>query len=64
LLHEEERASDVCRKEVVKVLYHVIRDAGQLADPGIEHPHIQSIADDGAHLFREHRSTFWSSQVD
>jgi hypothetical protein len=63
LLHQEERASDVCRKEVVKILYRVIRDACRLADSGVEHKHIQSIADDGAHLFGEQRSAVRSSQI-
>jgi hypothetical protein len=36
----------VRRKEIVKILYRVIRDACRLADSGIEHKHIQSIADD------------------
>jgi len=46
LLNQEERTSDVCHKEVVKILRRVICDARRLADSGIEHKDIQSIADD------------------
>jgi hypothetical protein len=41
----------------------LIREPSRLAGSGVEHEHIQSIADDGAHLFREQRSTLRSSQV-
>ena len=63
LLYQEERTSDVGRKEVVEILYCVIRDACRLADSGVEHEHIQSIADDGTHLFGEQRRAVRSSQV-
>ena len=41
----------------------MIRDACQLANSGVEHEHIQSIADDGAHLLGRERRTLRSSQV-
>jgi hypothetical protein len=46
LLNQKEWASDVCRKEVVKILYCVIRNWCRLADSGVAHEHIQSIACD------------------
>ena len=35
LLHQQERTSDVCREEVVKIFYRVICEACRLADSGI-----------------------------
>jgi hypothetical protein len=46
LLYQKERAANVCRKQVVKILDSVIRDARRLADSGVEHKHVQSVADD------------------
>jgi hypothetical protein len=53
LLYQEEWASDVCRKEIVKISYLAIGDARCLTDSGVKHKHIQSIANDGADLFGE-----------
>jgi single-strand DNA-binding protein len=63
LLHQEERASDVGRKEVVKILHCVIHNMCRLADSGVEHQHIQPIADNGAHLFGEQRCAVRSAEV-
>ncbi len=58
LLYQEERASDVCCEEVIKVLYRVICDACGLADAGVGYEDIQSVADDGANLLGELCCTF------
>jgi hypothetical protein len=63
LLHQKERAANVGRKQVVKILDRMIRDERPLADSGVEHNYIQSIADDSAHLFRQQRSSVWDSQI-
>jgi hypothetical protein len=57
------RTPNVCRKEVVKFLYRVTRDACRLTDSCVEHENIQSIAGDGAHLFCRQRSAVGNSEI-